>query len=312
MTPRPVKLSRAIQRELELVKGDRVVVAAIVTVNLGDIDRYFHLGLRLEQGDILAGQPAPPPRSCGVRARRNLDGWQERRKDLAKEPRELSNWAPNWHGSGHHLVSRTIEAWPVEHHSARMLTISMAVLESPTREQIPVRYRVDQPLHRDGSGFSKDLAFNLRLLREVVGDAHVYDADLTYDDFASIQRVDWELLPRGSGEQVLKRLASGRNPDDARMQVAAERIRVLDSLNHDGFIVGAGRFARYFGAKFGARLVALENLEYGNALYVFEEDWETLTQLSRNELIKRRDPSVHRIPHVRGWQSVIRQLLREK
>ena len=35
----------------------------------------------------------------------------------------------------------------------------------------------------------------------------------------------------------------------------------------------------------------LENLEYGNALYVFEKDWERLSQLSRTELVRRRDTS---------------------
>jgi hypothetical protein len=96
------------------------------------------------------------------------------------------------------------------------------------------------------------------------------------------------------------------------MHVAGERLKTLDRLGHDGFIVGTGRFSNYFGVKFGERLVALENLEYGNALYVFEENWEELSQLSRSELIRRRDPQVHRIPHLPGWQSAIRKLLCRK
>lgn len=79
-----------------------------------------------------------------------------------------------------------------------------------------------------------------------------------------------------------------------------------------GAIVGTDKFAGYFGAKFGDRLVALENLEYGNALYVFEEDWEDLTQLSRTELIRRRDPSVHRLRHHPGWQSALGILVRQQ
>lgn len=309
MTPRPVKLSQAIRRELDLTKGDQIVVAAVVQIGLEDVDRYAHLGIRMEQGSIIAGKAAPPPRSCGAQARRNLDGWEDKRRDLQKESREISNWAPSWNGSGYHLVSRTVEAWPVEYHSAKLLTLSAVVLRSPIEEKFSVRFRVDQPLARDNANFERDLAFNLRLLREAVGDAHVYSADFTEDDFANIQAVDWEFLPRGSCEEVLKRLATGRSSNDARMQVAADRIRVLDRLEHDGYIVGSGMFAQYFGAKFGARLVALENLEYGNALYLFEENWEALTKLSRTELIKRRDPSVHRIPHVRGWQSMLRKLL---
>ncbi|MEO6360073.1 MAG: hypothetical protein ABIO43_05810 [Sphingomicrobium sp.] len=122
--------------------------------------------------------------------------------------------------------------------------------------------------------------------------------------------MDWELLPKGSAERVLARLGAHKQIDPARLKVATERLRVLDRLDHDGFIAGRGRFARYFGAKFSGRIVALENLEYGNALYVFEEDWERLTQFSRTELVRRRDPAVHRIPHLPGWQSVIRKLLR--
>lgn len=312
MTTRPAKLSQATRRALGLIKSDRVVVAAVVTVSGADVHRYSQLGLHLEQDGIVAGAPAPPPASCGVYASRNLDGWEDKRTDLAKELREISNWAPNWHGSGHHLVSRTIQAWPVEHHAARLLTISAAVLEPWMKDRASVRFRVDQPLHRDDSDFVGNLAFNLRLLREAVGDARIYGADFTDDDFAKIQRVDWQFLPRGSGEEVLKRLAAGRIANEAKMQVAAERIRVLDRLEHDGFIVGIGKFARYFGAKFGTRFVVLENLEYGNAMYLFEENWEVLTQLTRTDLIKRRDPSVHRIPHVRGWQSVVRRFLQKK
>ena len=49
----------------------------------------------------------------------------------------------------------------------------------------------------------------------------------------------------------------------------------------------------------------------GRTLYLFEQDWEHLTQVSRSELIRRRDPQVHRIPHVAGWQSAIRKTLRK-
>jgi hypothetical protein len=223
--------------------------------------------------------------------------------------REISTWAPSWNSGSYHLVSRQIEAYPVDHHPAKLLTISAAVLEN-LQDGALVRFRVDEPLDKRSASFSADLLFNLRSLREAVGDAHVFDADLSDDQFAQIQHVDWELLPKGSSERVLDRLVAQKEINAERLKVATERLRVLDRLDHDGYIVGRGRFARYFGAKFRNRLVALENLEYGNALYLFEESWEQLTQLSRTELIKRRDPSVHRIPHLRGWQSALRKIVR--
>jgi hypothetical protein len=309
MTPRTVRLSKAIEGELQRISGDRVVVAAVLPVSLADVGAYTNLGLYVDDGRIAAGDPVLLPPSSGVYARRNLDGWDEKRTDLPKEMRDVSTWAPSWNSGSYHLVTREIEAYPVVRHPAKLLTISTTVLE-PLADAALVRFRVDHPLLRNDVAFADDLRFNLRLLREAVGEAHVYDADLSDDEFARIQHVDWELLAPGSVDRVLAHLASRKAIDTEKLKVAQERLSVLDRLGHDGFIVGKGRFARYFGARFGDRLVVLENLEYGNALYVFEENWEQLTQLSRTELIKRRDASVHRVPHLPGWQSAIRKLVR--
>lgn len=309
MTPRPARLSKAVRCELDRIPGDRVVVAAVKTVSAADVDAYADLGLRFEDGMIKSGDPVLPPPSLGLHARRNLDGWHDKRTDLPMERRTVSSWAPSWSSGSYHLVSREIDAYPVERHPARLLTISLTVLEHLVDAAL-IRFRVDQPLQRESAGFARDLLFNLRLLREAVGEAHVFDADLSDDEFARIQQVDRELLPAGSADRVLAHMARRRSVDPATLEVARERLQILDRLGHDGFIVGTGRFARYFGAKFGDRLVVLENLEYGNALYLFEENREQLTQLSRTELIRRRDASVHRVPHLPGWQSAIRKLVR--
>jgi hypothetical protein len=311
MSGQTVRLPKSVQRHLDGISGNCVVVAAVLTVTAAEIGRYSNLGLFCFNGSITHGEPAPPPPSCGLYARRNLDGWDDKRLDLPKEKRTISTWAPSWNSGSFHLVSREVDAYPVENHPAKLLTISATVLKDLVEGAL-VRFRVDQPLDRHSASFASDLHFNLRLLREAVGDAHVFDADLSDEEFARIQHVEWELLSPGSADRVLARLATRKGGDDKRLQVAAERLRMLDRLGHDGFIVGAGKFARYFGAKFGNRLVALENLEYGNALYAFEEDWEQLTQLSRTDLIRRRDPSVHRIPHLPGWQSAIRKLVRKQ
>lgn len=305
------KLSKALQKQLVAINGPTVVVATVLTVTDADLASFADFNLSAVNRQITAGEPVLLPRTRGLFAARNLDGWAEKRKDLSKEMREVSNWAPDWNGNGHHLVSRIIEAWPLQYHRARLNTISATVLEQ-LRDGALVKFRIDQPLPRESDTFATDLKFNIRFLKEAVGAANVYDADLSDEEFAKIQTVDWEMLPAGSEDRVLAQLATRRGVSEERMRVASERLRTLDRLGHDGFILGTGRFSNYFGAKFGQRLVALENLEYGNALYVFEEDWEGLSKLSRSELIRRHDPKVHRIPHLPGWQSAIRKLLRRQ
>lgn len=311
MTPRPVKLSKAVQRRLAGIAGQRVVVADVVTITRENAPRYAHIGIGFEKGAITVSEPAPPPGTLGIWSRRNLDGWEQVRKDLPMEKREISHFAPSWRGSGTHLVSRTIDAYPIDYHPARMLSVSAIVLE-PLRDGALARIRVDQPLDRKLPDFDRALQFNLRLLTELIGSASIYDADLSDDEYASIQQVDWELLPPGRREEVLADMAVRKGVDPGRVRVASERLEMLTRLAPSELIVGKGKFSSYFGARFGERLVALENLEYGNALYVFEKDWQTLSQLSRTDLMKRRDPSVHRIPHARGWQSIIRQLLAKR
>lgn len=309
MTPRPVRLSKAVLRALDRVGGEKIVVAAVKTITRENVSNYSAFGVGFRDGKVTVSDPAPPPPSSGPWARRNLDGWSDKRRDLPKETRSISHLAPSWHGSGTHLVSRSVEAYPVEHHDARMLTVSATALED-LRDGALVRFRVDQPIDRTSPDYTADLQFNLRLLREAIGTANIFDADLSDEEFASIQQVDWELLPPGSLARVLAMLASKDSVDPRKREVASERLEQLATLDYTNLIVGRGRFSNYFGARFGGRLVALESLEYGNALYVFEDDWEALSQLSRTELMKRRDPSVHRIPHVHGWQSTLRNILR--
>src|SRR5690606_21588059 len=152
MTRSQVKLSRAIRRDLEAIDGQSIVVAAAITVTPDKAGTFTRLGLVLADGRFTTSEPAPPPRSIGANAARNLERWDEKCKDLAKETRDISSWAPSWHRSGHHLVTRTIEAWPVEHHPARMNTISVTVLEH-FHDAALVRFRVDQPLDRSSPTF---------------------------------------------------------------------------------------------------------------------------------------------------------------
>jgi hypothetical protein len=237
MTHKPIKVSKALQRELERTNAQHVVVAAVLTVNRGDLSRYCALGLNWDQGKITSGPPIMPPPSLGIYARRNLNGWSDKRTDLPKVTREVSTYAPSWNSGAYHLVSRDILAYPLDHHPAKLLTISATILEQLVDGAL-VRFRIDQPLNRSAKNFAADLRFNLRLLREAIGEAQIYNADLSDDDFAGIQRVEWEMLPPGSAERVLQRLASRGRAGPERLKVAGERLRVLDGLGHDGYIVG--------------------------------------------------------------------------
>ena len=83
------KLPQSVRNELDHIAGDRIVVATVLAVTLDNVAQFQNNGLGFDEGKITTGQPAPPPRECGTHSRRNLDGSEEKRKDLPKETRGI-------------------------------------------------------------------------------------------------------------------------------------------------------------------------------------------------------------------------------
>ena len=123
------RLPKSIARDLERLPAQRVVVAAVMTIALEDSARLTALGMDILNGEVLDSAPVLLSRDHGPYALRNLDGWTVKRNDQPKGPRDISHWAPNWHGSGTHLVVRQVMAYPADYHPAKLLTISATVIE---------------------------------------------------------------------------------------------------------------------------------------------------------------------------------------
>ncbi len=56
-------------------------------------------------------------------------------------------------------------------------------------------------------------------------------------------------------------------------------------------MIGRSGFSRYLGYLLRDDLVLLENIDYGNALYMMFDDWKTLSKRSRLDLLS--DPTAH-------------------
>ncbi len=76
-------------------------------------------------------------------------------------------------------------------------------------------------------------------------------------------------------------------------------------------MIGRSGFSRYLGYLLRDDLVLLENIDYGNALYMMFDDWKTLSKRSRLDLLS--DPTAHyeRVLHKVGWEKLLNRLLSE-
>lgn len=128
-----------------------------------------------------------------------------------------------------------------------------------------------------------------------------------------VGRLPWSLLP--PGQMPWSQVAARVRPYVRRLTAEAQtRVEVtLRALTEDhapDFVaVGRDSFDGYLVFAFQSKGVfILESLEYGNATYVFGEDWERLSRLTKKELI---EGSLHRerIVHKRRWAGRIRAVL---
>lgn len=278
-----------------------------------------HLGVQVVDGHLQHPDAAVPPVSQGRWSRYNINGQEHRLRDRPKITKRIGGWqVPNfgdWQKGSHtHWHDRAVfekETW-----YARQLAMQIASNPSEGAEVV-LGFRVEQVFDRRALDLEdRDLHLACSLIRENLGGhATVISTDLTVEEWLSSERVRWEILPVGEGAprpfgEILARLPTQPSPERAaRME---ERYSAVNRMRPSAVVVGEGEFARYFGFKFREDLVALECLDYGNALYLMYRDWRTLSQRSRVDLMADKSEHYDRITHRDGWEGRLATLLESR
>lgn len=147
---------------------------------------------------------------------------------------------------------------------------------------------------------------------EIFGEAETLTEDLDGYVVAEIRRLNWTLLP--PGEHPWPRLRSHLNAHVEKAPagnrpVLFHRLEMVNSFGSTFTAIGQAGFAGYIVFGFPERnLYVLESLYYGNATYIFAEDWEELSRRTKAEILAGGHEEA-RIIHREGWESALRQLL---
>lgn len=308
-----LKVPANILARLKSFGQDDVVVACVKLVTPDDVAKYRHLGLSLANGELVAPARQLPSPGAGKYSQANVLGWEKVRRDLPKEKRSFGFWAPNYGdwSRGSHYVSHEREVYPREFYPPKEVELSITSVGMVANGH-KVRFAVEQVINQRTPNFEQELLYNLNILQENVGAADVFPSEATMEEYARTVRVDWQLLPPGTTDEVMERLLKGKGtlaPDAERTM--RERVDFIGRLKPEAFIAGTDGFLRYFGAKFGDDLVAFENARYGNALYVMYEDWEAISRRSRIDLLAGPSEGFQRVEHRKGWKDILRAIVNE-
>ncbi|WP_162888217.1 hypothetical protein [Sphingomonas mesophila] len=296
-----LKVPGSILQRLATFDQDDVVAATVKLLLPADLCRYAHLGLSMHDGNLGIPEPQPPNPSAGRYSNANLFGMEKVRKDLPKITKTYGFWAPSWGSGSYHYVSHDREVYIREVYPPKQVNLSIALVER-RGEGFLIKFAIDQVLSRRTQNFEQELLYNLNLLQENVGAADVFESATSLADYALSVKVDWQLLPPGTVDEVVAAMLRGKRPVTPQQEaVMKERIAVMHGLKPEAYITGTDGFLRYFGAKFGDDFVVFENARYGNAIYIMYEGWEALSQKSRIELLAGDRDRYDRIEHRPGW-----------
>lgn len=262
------------------------------------------LARRLGFEDIPLEGDSILPAVVGPATMYNAHGKEVVRRDLPMETRSRminTSWQ-DWHGHTHYgIQTRDYEAYPRE-------------LIPPPEEFLTVM-RKENYLVAASRIIQQDepeagIVNLLNVFLESFPTFEIVQPDLTAP--TQVRRMNWKILPQGQYpfDQASKVLTDylQRLSEDDRATVT-ERIKTITRCNPNFIAIGLGGFSDYvvFGFTNSHRYV-FESPNTGNATYVFRNDWESISRLSKREILKDNLQEA-RIIHNSRWYRTINEII---
>ena len=250
------------------------------------------------------------PNPIGKESFENTEGKIIIRKDLPKETIYRSiyrSWDhTDWHGNTHHSSGYYLipyNAYPREHTVPNELHFNLIDVNGELIVYIG-------PLSMNDPSLIKD-AVNLTI--EFFGNCNL-STDLTPSELIT-QQLPWEILPPGENpwpkiHEVIIKSKFPRKAQVLRDEIFQSRIDLLESFNPNFKATGKNGYSGYviFGYQ-TKNLFVLESLFQNNATYIFRENWEYLSQLTKAQILSNQ---LHdqRIIHTPQWKNELAARLR--
>lgn len=247
-----------------------------------------------------------PPASAGRWSHWNISGRVITRYDLPKVYRSWTIEAPNFGGSGTHPVTFHREVYLKQRIYGQQIEAAVTRINEPRDLLVgTVLLTLQAPYNKQGE---QAYLYAASLSRTWFGSATAFPLDQAGVPQVPDQNVSWEFLPDGTAEEIRETIIEkfGRSAPSSEIEIMVDRLAKVQSLEPKKRLVGTSGLQRYIGYMFGNDFVAFENPRVGNALYLMYDDWESLSQLSRSQLLTSRPDNFDRIIHSTGWFKKLR------
>lgn len=285
-----------------------------VVIGLTDLERFAKLLKKVGfSSALVSGETVLPPPTFGPVSSYNAEGkfliHRDRRKETCYRQVEW-HWT-EWHGRDDRVERSKIVDVPYKRYPRTFVPppgIEFTIANSQSGDKI----LVTPPIRYDTAN-AEAILHTVNLFLEVFNECSVLTDKLQHILKAQVKRLNWQILPKG--KMPWSQLHSRLQPIIAKApkgNQAVIRYR-LESINsHEPAFVAVGRagFKGYIVFGFPEdRTFLLESIYHGNATYVFGNDWERLSKLTKAEVLNQ-NLQMDRIVHRDGWYRKIARLLR--
>ncbi|MEH6798167.1 MAG: hypothetical protein V7681_02560 [Halopseudomonas sabulinigri] len=239
------------------------------------------------------------PSAIGRFTNFNANGEVKVRKDLPMEPESIMFYGSSrdWHGGIHYGIrTRTQDKYP--------------------RENIPPPSETFEITEINGNLFISTSELNLNdtdearnihtanIMLECFSEFEIFDVEKEKVVGPKLKRLQWDILPPGEypwgkSKAIISKVTDQLEEKDKK--VIEHRMQVISRRNPDFLAIGRAGFSGYFVYGFKKKDVyVLESIHFDNATYVFNSEWESLSQLSKSQIINSELPH-SRIIHNGKW-----------
>lgn len=302
------------------LKQQRVRRTKKLLSNIGEGD-FFVLGVKIDKeikdkikeklniAEIKKGISIFPAPFLGIMSERNSIGEYIPEKDKPKETAyRAQEWAVKDWGGYEHTGTDYV---PYKRYPRKFIEpkeFKLIITESDSKEKILQVNKVFQNNKHD----HQDILFATNLILEIIGvvEAFKLDDNKKIMETDTIETVNWEILP--PGERIWESFGKKQKNLLSKSEKALmkERFEFIKEFQPNSIKKGVGGYIGYLIFEFkNNNIFIFDSIIYGDATYIFEDNWERVSKLTKKEIITQ-GLAKDRIIHNKLWRRKIQKYLK--
>lgn len=261
---------------------------------------------------MLLGESVLPPGIFGPISQFNAEGKYHIHRD---QPQETAHRMAEWHWTewrGRYDTRDMSKIVDIPYKRYPRTFVSPPSVELTLVESADEGSLIIGPLLAYSEDNAPLLTHIANLLLEIFGECQVFTEQLESFITVPIRRLNWNVLPTGKRpwEKLYPEIKSLIEQEpEGNQPVIKNRFAKVNSYGPDFVAVGQAGFQGYIVFGFPDRtLFILESTQTNNATYVFNENWERLSQMTKAEILNN-DLQTDRIIHRKSWYQRMSMLL---